>query len=457
MTASPWWQQACRQSDAAAETAALARQAQLTKPSGALGALEGLAVCLAALQGREKPAISQPQLVLFAGDHGVVAEGLSAYQQAVTQLGALVAKEQQFLQQTYYFDNARRSDLLQTATDLYRLAVEQQKPDAEREIGYQDRDLTMFQGKLKRLDTRFAAEVDLALWSEQLAVYLAQPEAVRSKALDQALQLKPGQTAAEISSKLQDWYSRSDLTSLNGRTAWLGKTPAEFAQSADPFIKLAVALFETQMQQEQQKNQLAGEFASVRPAYMQAVIAYNKTLGRPVYPDANGTLRITYGHVDGYPAADGVYKTPFTTVAGMLAKQQQRAPFLVPEKLVQAYQQQRYQGFYHQDLAAKADDSWWCGVVNCAKPAAVPVNSVPLNFLSSADTTGGNSGSAVLNAKGELIGLNFDSTYESISKDWYFNPAITRAIHVDIRFVLWMMQYVDGAQNLLDEMTIVRD
>ena len=62
-----------------------------------------------------------------------------------------------------------------------------------------------------------------------------------------------------------------------------------------------------------------------------------------------------------------------------------------------------------------------------------------------------------MNGKGELIGLNFDSTYESISKDWYFNPAITRAIHVDIRFVLWMMQYVDGAQNLLDEMTIVRN
>ncbi len=382
---------------------------------------------------------------------------VAAYQQALTQLGALVAKEQQFVQQTYYFDNARRSDLLQTASDLYRLAVEQQKPDAAREMGYQDRDLPMFQGKLKRLDTRFAAEVDLALWSEQLAVYLAQPETVRSTALDQALQLKPGQTATEISSSLQDWYRSSSLTSFEGRTAWLGKTPAEFAKSDDPFIKLAVALFATEMQQELQEKQIAGEYASLRPAYMQAVIAYNQSLGRPVYPDANGTLRITYGHVDGYPAADGVYKTPFTTVAGMLAKQQQSAPFLVPEKLVQAYQQQRYQGFYHQDLAAKAPEHWWCGIVTCVQPAAVPVNSVPLNFLSSADTTGGNSGSAVLNAEGQLVGLNFDSTYESISKDWYFNEAVTRAIHVDIRYVLWLMQYVDQADNLLAEMTVVRN
>lgn len=385
-----------------------------------------------------------------------------AYQHAVTQLEALVREEQQLLQQTYYFDNARRSDLLQTAAELYRLAVEQQKPDAAREMGYQDRDLPMFQGKLKRLDTRFAAEVDLALWTEQLAVYLAQPASVRSQVLDQALALEPVQTAPQLAAKLQSWYSQSGLTSLAGRMAWLGKTPADFAKSDDPFIKLAVALFDTQMQQEQQKNQLAGEFAKVRPAYMQAVIAYNKTLGRPVYPDANGTLRITYGHVDGYPAADGVYKTPFTTVSGMLAKQQATAPFLVPEALVKAYQAEQYQGFYHRDLAATTEQSRWCAIWGCAKttplPAsAMPINSVPLNFLSSADTTGGNSGSAVLNAKGELVGLNFDSTYESISKDWYFNEAVTRAIHVDIRYVLWLMQYVDKADNLLAELDVVRN
>jgi nicotinate-nucleotide--dimethylbenzimidazole phosphoribosyltransferase len=93
MTSSLWWQHTCRQPDAAFEAAALARQAQLTKPSGALGVLEALAVRLAALQGREKPAIAKPQLTLFAGDHGVVAEGVSAYPQAVTaqMLGNFVA------------------------------------------------------------------------------------------------------------------------------------------------------------------------------------------------------------------------------------------------------------------------------------------------------------------------------------------------------------------------------
>jgi S1-C subfamily serine protease len=82
------------------------------------------------------------------------------------------------------------------------------------------------------------------------------------------------------------------------------------------------------------------------------------------------------------------------------------------------------------------------------------LGTVPVNFLSSADTTGGNSGSAVMNGRGELVGLNVDSTSESITKDWYFDPVITRAIHVDIRYMLWVMKEVDHADNLLREMTI---
>lgn len=364
------------------------------------------------------------------------------HEKALAALKDVVKTEQQYQQQTWYFDNAKRSDLFKAAQDLYRLAEERQKPDSARELGYQQRDFKMWQGRLKRLDTSFAPEVDLALWSQQLAVYLQQQPALRIKALDDALGLVPGMTAAQISAVLKPWYERTTLTTSAGRLAWLEKTPTEFAQSDDPFIKAAVAVHQRQIALEQQQKSIQGALLNTRPAYMQAVIAFNQSKGKPVYPDANSTLRITYGHVDGYPAVDGVYKTPFTSVRGMIAKQQPTGVFQLPEKLVQAYQAKRYEGYFHADLAAVP---------------ALPFNSVPLNFLSSADTTGGNSGSAVMNGKGELIGLNFDSTYESISKDWYFNPAITRAIHVDIRFVLWMMQYVDGAQNLLDEMTIVRD
>lgn len=364
------------------------------------------------------------------------------HQQALAALREVVKREQQYLQQTWYFDNARRSDLFKAAQDLYRLALEQQKPDAERELGYQQRDLKMWQGRLKRLDTSSAPAVDLALWSQQLAVYLQQPAHLRVTELDKALQLVPGMSAAQIAAMLAPWYEKTSLGSNAGRLAWLSKKPDDFVQSDDPFIKAAVAVHQRQQQLEQQQKAIQGALLKVRPAYMQAVIAFNESQDKPVYPDANGTLRITYGHVDGYPAADGVYKTPFTSVAGMIAKRQPQGVFALPDNLVTAYQQGRHQGYFYPQLGGAL---------------GLPFNSVPLNFLSSADTTGGNSGSAVMNGKGELVGLNFDSTYESISKDWYFNPAITRAIHVDIRFVLWMMQYVDGADNLLAEMTLVQD
>lgn len=371
------------------------------------------------------------------------------YKKVLADLAKVVAAEQAYTQQTWYFENAKRSDLLKAAIDLYRFANEQQKPDAEREIGFQQRDLKMLQGKLKRLDTAFAKEVDLALWSEQLAEYLAQPATVRVAELDKALGLKAGMTKADIAALLSAWYDKSTLLNTEGRLAWLAKKPADFANSDDPFIQVAVALFDKNIALEQQQKSIQGQLLKVRPAYMQAIIAFNNSKGLPVYPDANSTLRVTYGSVDGYPAADGVYKTPFTSVRGLLAKEQTQAPFQVPKRLVDAYQAKQYDGYFYQDLSSDKG----CG--GCTLDTVKQFNSVPVNFLSSADTTGGNSGSAVMNAKGELVGLNFDSTYESITKDWYFNPAITRAIHVDIRYVLWMMQDVDHADNLLQEMTLV--
>jgi hypothetical protein len=164
---------------------------------------------------------------------------------------------------------------------------------------------------------------------------------------------------------------------------------------------------------------------------MDAVIAWKKSQGKPVYPDANSTLRVTYGTVAPYTPRDGITKGPFSTVEGIVQKATNKEPFNAPANLLQAIREKRYGVFKDPVLG-----------------------TVPVNFLSSADTTGGNSGSAVMNKRGELVGLNFDSTYESITKDWYFDPVITRAIHVDIRYMLWVMKEVDHADNLLKEMTI---
>lgn len=340
----------------------------------------------------------------------------------LTELDAVIARDMALQRQEAAWNEATHSDLLKSARTLYRLALERQKPDAEREGGYQERDLSFIKARLARLEQSFVPAVDEARYKAALARYARIDGAVRPQGLDALLP-----TAAALPAM----YRSSELADTAKRLAWIGKDPQAFRASNDPFIALAVRLHDAGMALENGRNEIDGNLERVIPQYMAAVIAFKTSQGKPVYPDANSTLRVTYGTVSPYAPRDGLLKGPFTTVEGILEKETDKDPFIVPAALKQAIQGKRYGVFKDKALG-----------------------TVPVNFLSSADTTGGNSGSAVMNGRGELVGLNFDSTYESITKDWYFDTAITRAIHVDIRYMLWVMKEVDHADNLLKEMTI---
>ncbi|MCY3837156.1 MAG: S46 family peptidase, partial [Gammaproteobacteria bacterium] len=168
------------------------------------------------------------------------------------------------------------------------------------------------------------------------------------------------------------------------------------------------------------------------PQYMQAIIDWQRSQGRTTYPDANGTLRVTYGTVLGGSPMDGLIYEPFTRLEGILEKDSGVAPFNAPAKLLDR---------------ARAKDFGTYGLDS--------IGSVPVNFLTDLDSTGGNSGSPTLNANGELVGLLFDGTRESVVSDWDFNPRTTRTIHVDTRYMLWVMEKIDSADWLIDEMTVV--
>ncbi len=321
---------------------------------------------------------------------------------------------------------ATHSDLLKSARTLYRLALERQKPDAQREAGYQERDLSFIKARLNRLEQSFVASVDQARYTAALNRYAKIDPKARPQGLDGLLP-----APAQSPNAVPALYKSTDLGDTAKRLAWIGKDPAAFRNSQDPFIQLAVRLQDVAMALEDRRKEVDGNLERVIPQYMEAVIAWKKSQGKPVYPDANSTLRVTYGTVGAYQARDGVIKGPFSTVQGILEKNTGKEPFNAPANLLQAIRDKRWGVFKDPVLG-----------------------TVPVDFLSSADTTGGNSGSAVMNKRGELVGLNFDSTYESITKDWYFDPAITRAIHVDIRYMLWVMKEVDHADNLLKEMTV---
>ncbi|MCG9754233.1 S46 family peptidase [Shewanella insulae] len=374
-----------------------------------------------------------------------------SYQAKFDRLEALLVEQRQALQTRYFFENAQSSDLLAAANRLYRLAKEKTKPDAEREEGYQERDMKMFKARLKRIDSSFAISVDKTLWLQDLNAYLAQDNRVPE--LDGML--KSDDAEVSLSDKLDGLYSLTGLTNQAERLAWMDADVKAFETSADPFIRIAVALYDTNLAQEKAKKTLAGKLSKARPGYMEAVIAYYKANNWPVYPDANGTLRITYGMVDGYQSKDALYKQPFTRLEGIVAKHTGIEPFDAPKKVLDAIKAKRY-GSHKVESVYQDPASWLCRLFSCLdKPESF--DSVPVNFLSSVDTTGGNSGSPVFNGKGELVGLNFDSTYEAITKDWFFNPTITRAVHVDFRYILWMMDEVDHADNLTSELDLVRN
>jgi hypothetical protein len=340
----------------------------------------------------------------------------------LAELDAAIASDMALSEEEFAWSVATNSDLLKSARTIYRLSLERQKADAERESGFQQRDLAFIKARLARLEQSYVNKVDQARFEAGLKRYAQLAAKSHPQGLDALL---PAPTAVAA------LYQQTQLADTAKRLAWLEKDQAAVAQSDDAFMQLAIKLQPVEATLEERRKEIDGNLERVIPQYMQAVIAWKKSQGKPVYPDANSTLRVTYGTVSPYSPRDGITKGPFTTVEGIVEKVTGKAPFEAPQALLDAVKEKRYGQFRDPALG-----------------------TVPVNFLTSADTTGGNSGSAVMNKRGELIGLNFDSTYESITKDWYFDTAITRAIHLDIRYMLWVMKEVDHADNLLQEMTI---
>ena len=202
--------------------------------------------------------------------------------------------------------------------------------------------------------------------------------------------------------------------------------------AADPAVQLAKAVTAASQPLTQAANAARTDLAAASKAYGAALLKW--TEGQPSYPDANSTCRLTYGTVKSYEPKDGVLYKYYTTLKGVMEKEDpSNYEFIVPAKLKEIYQNKDY-GQY-----ANADGE----LVTC--------------FLTNLDITGGNSGSPVMDADGNLIGLAFDGNWEAMSSDVMFEPNLQRCICVDIRYVLLMLDKFSGAGYLLDEMNLVKE
>jgi hypothetical protein len=320
-----------------------------------------------------------------------------------------------------------QTQLMRSALTLQRLAYERAKPDAQRETGYQQRDEDLIAGMLRQVQRRYDPSVEKQLLSALLLRYQKLPDAQRLPEFDAAF----GRTPAELKAKLDSVYAATHLGDEAQRLQWLKADAAALKQSNDALLALAAQLQPALLRMEDERKVREGDLLRLRPAYMNALIAYREKQGRAVYPDANSTLRVSYGKVTPLKARDGVMYEALTTTQGIVEKNTGAEPFDAPKPLLDAIAKGDYQGY-----------------------ADAKTGTMPVDFLSNLDTTGGNSGSPVLNAKGELVGLNFDSNWEAVSASWMFDPRYKRAIHVDLRYMRWLMDKVYPAPQLLKELGV---
>jgi hypothetical protein len=329
------------------------------------------------------------------------------------------------------------SSYLSAAQTLYRLSVQRPKPDIQREAGFQERDWSRIREAQERLQRTIDPTVDRALLEWALGKAAALPAGQRVEPLDKAVGLKPGASDSEskqaIAQYLDGLYAGTKLADRDFRLGLLEKSTSELEATKDSFIVLAAALEPLAESIREESKSVAGAYAKLRPRYMEALL---EKAGGLVAPDANSTLRVTFGQVKGVRAKDGLFYEPQTTLQGIVEKHTGEGEFNAPQAQLDAIKALR---------AGKQT------------PYLVPaLKDVPVNFLSTVDTTGGNSGSPTLNAKGELVGLLFDGTYESVASDYLFDTVKTRSIHVDSRYMLWTMTEVDGASHLVKEMVGAR-
>ena len=203
------------------------------------------------------------------------------------------------------------------------------------------------------------------------------------------------------------------------------------AIAEDPAAILGMGIYAECVQLQELAGHSAQALSDARKLYTEGLLEWKK--GEPSYPDANFTMRLTYGTVGGYSPKDAVEYRYYTTLDGVMEKEDpDNWEFVVPEKLKELWKNQDF-GQY-----AMAD------------------GKMPVAFLSNNDITGGNSGSPIMNSRGELIGLAFDGNWESMSSDVMFEPDLQRCINVDIRYVLFIVDKFGGAGWLIEEMDIVK-
>lgn len=345
------------------------------------------------------------------------------------ELAALVAMTDATWDRDFLLGQVRNGPVsLDLALGLVRWAKERRKPDADRDPAYMERNRDRLADAQRVGQKRLHRPAEEALLADWLLRAARLPVASRIAAVDAVLHgASDAEATAAAAAAL---HTGTKVLDVDERLRMFAETPEQLRARHDPLLDFALALDEELLQVKDRDDRKSGAISRLRPVWRRAVMAH---AGRPVAPDANGTLRVSFAHVEGYSPRDGVLMTPQTTVAGAAAKHTGEDPFVAPPFLLAA--------------APRAPQSRW---------ADSGLHDVPIDFLADADTTGGNSGSPVIDGSGRLVGINFDRVWENVANDFGYDPAVARNISVDARYLLWVLDAEHGAaaRPLLREMGV---
>jgi hypothetical protein len=311
--------------------------------------------------------------------------------------------------------------LLFQAHTIARLAIERQKPDMERDAKYQERNIPRLSRYIKLAERRYDPEVDKNYMTMRLNEFLELPQEQIPEFIKKMQDRKGG-----IPYRVKVAYEQTRLTDSDFRLDLMDKSPQELKALKDPLLDFAFELEDELAKMREQEHIMNQKLTDLKKIYKKGLL---EMTGNSIAPDANSTIRFTSGPIKGYVPKDAVYYNPISTLKGVIEKDTGEYPFNVPQKLKTLYQQKDFGNYLNPQIG-----------------------DVPACFLNTTNVTGGNSGSPTINANGEIIGVVFDMTYESVIGDYYVIPEYQRVISVDINYVLFVTEKFMGAKYLIEEM-----
>lgn len=389
--------------------------------ANARGQVEGLARNAVAVRARAE---AKELGAFLSGGKGLPAE----WSAAPAALEKVLEADRSGRDRRFFLEEIERlSGVFGSALAAVRRADERNKPDVERDAGFQERDLDRARQRERDLTRSLAP----AAARKALAYLVAKAQAASGDLPVQAFDAAfgPAAGADAVEAKLAEMDAATTLGDETARLANVDATFAVHAASRDPYVRLAVALHPELRAIRARRKATGGALLVWRPRYLSALEALRTSKGRTIYPDANSTLRVSFATVKGYSPREAVTYAPRTSLRGLLEKDRGVEPFAAPPKVLERARAADFGGYSDPGLG-----------------------SVPVCLLTDGDTTGGNSGSPTMNGKGEVVGLNFDRVWENVAGDFGWREERSRNVNVDMRYALWLMDRVDGASALVKEL-----